>query len=57
MKRSKIDKMINFVGELGTQLAVLKHQLNDEAKVSKEAGEALDFCLKYIRDLQEDTSH
>ncbi|SMF49194.1 chemotaxis protein CheA [Pseudobacteriovorax antillogorgiicola] len=55
VKRGKIDKMINFVGELGTQLAVLEHQFLAGTHSSRESQEALEYCLKYIRQLQEDT--
>lgn len=55
VKREKIDKMINYVGELGTQLAVLDHQYRAKQFDSKESEEALEYCLKYIKQLQEYT--
>lgn len=55
VKRDKIDKMINFVGELGTQLTVLEHQILKGDSDSKESNESLEFCLKYIKLLQEYT--
>lgn len=55
VNRLKIDKMINLVGELGTQLTVLEHQFQARKQDSQESQESLVYCLKYIKLLQEYT--
>ena len=55
VNKNKINKMINFVGELGTQLAVLDHHFNASSVKSQESKEALEYCMKYIKSLQEYT--
>ena len=53
VKRDQIDNIIKAVGELSTQLSVVEHHIDRFNLNSEVAVDALDFCLKYVKELQD----